>query len=396
MPGWHEATLDLQDAGRLQMVGIIQEQHPDRCRLFMQWKRMKWPVLVDSYNLLGVSVVPIVLAVDEHGIIRMVNPRRGDRETLLSDFLDRSFEKPSRKGSPRPSSGTKSAGRAEAERDLADRRAVSADQDRVAGAIEGYQRVLAIDPQDAIAHFRFGVALRERYDSADRKPNDFQAAVDHWTHALELEPNNYIWRRRIQQYGPRLDKPYPFYDWVHRARRDISARGEIPVPLNVEPGGAELASPQREFKSVDPTRPEPDPEGRITRDTGQLVSAEVTVVPSSVRPGSAVRVHVELKPSDKTKAHWNNEADGLLVWIDPPAGVIVDNPVQMVPNPPTTLSRETRTIEFEVRCTADVQPGSLRIPAYALYYVCEDVHSRCLYRRQDLVIELRANGPKTR
>ena len=54
MPGWHEATKDLQNDGKLQMVGIIQEQHPDRARLFMQWKRMGWPILVDSYNLLGV------------------------------------------------------------------------------------------------------------------------------------------------------------------------------------------------------------------------------------------------------------------------------------------------------------------------------------------------------
>ena len=26
------------------MVGIIQEQHPDRARLFMQWKEMGWPI----------------------------------------------------------------------------------------------------------------------------------------------------------------------------------------------------------------------------------------------------------------------------------------------------------------------------------------------------------------
>ena len=396
MPGWHKATLDLQQAGKLQMVGIIQEQHPDRCRLFMQWKQMKWPVLVDSYNLLGVSVVPIVLAVDEHGIIRLVNPGRGDRETLMSDFLDRSFEKPSRKRKPKPPSGSRSAGRATTDRDQADRRAVTAGPDRVAGAVEGYGRVVADDPQDAIAHFRYGVALRERYDSDDRKPNDFQAAVDHWTRALELDPNNYIWRRRIQQYGPRLDKPYPFYDWVAQARRDISARGDVAVSLNVEPGGAELAGPQRVFKSAKPKRREPDPNGKITRDAGQLISAEVTVVPPSVSPGSAARIHVELKPSDAGKAHWNNEAEGLLVWIDPPPGVVVDNPVQIVPNPPATLTRENRIVEFEVRCAANVQPGTLRIPAYALYYVCEDTTSRCLYRRQDLVIELQADSPKTR
>ena len=70
--------------------------------------------------------------------------------------------------------------------------------------------------------------------------------------------------------------------------------------------------------------------------------------------------------------------------------------LQTWPNPRATLSRENRTIEFEIRCDADVTPGSLRIPAYALYYVCEDINSQCLYRRQDLVIELHADSPKTR
>ncbi len=43
------------------MVGIVQEQHPARTRLFMQWQGMDWPVMVDSLNLLGVKVVPITL-----------------------------------------------------------------------------------------------------------------------------------------------------------------------------------------------------------------------------------------------------------------------------------------------------------------------------------------------
>ncbi len=48
-------------------VGIILEQHPERCRLFMQWKQMDWPVMVDSLNLLGMAVVPVTVAIDEHG-----------------------------------------------------------------------------------------------------------------------------------------------------------------------------------------------------------------------------------------------------------------------------------------------------------------------------------------
>ena len=32
VPGWHEATKKLQQEGKFQMVGIIEEQHPDRAR----------------------------------------------------------------------------------------------------------------------------------------------------------------------------------------------------------------------------------------------------------------------------------------------------------------------------------------------------------------------------
>jgi hypothetical protein len=39
-----------------------------------------------------------------------------------------------------------------------------------------------------------------------------QKAVQYWTMALDMDSNQYIWRRRIQQYGPRLEKPYSFYD----------------------------------------------------------------------------------------------------------------------------------------------------------------------------------------
>ena len=83
MPGWHDATLDLQRDGKLRMVGILQEQHPERARLFMQWKRMDWPVMVDSLNLLEVSVVPITLLIDERGIVRRrVSPRASPRQAI--------------------------------------------------------------------------------------------------------------------------------------------------------------------------------------------------------------------------------------------------------------------------------------------------------------------------
>ena len=91
VPGWYAATKRLQEEGKIQMAGIIEEQHPDRARLFMQWKQMPWPVLVDSLDLLGVSAVPTTLAVDEYGVIRKVNPDPGEIE---EKFINRTFERP--------------------------------------------------------------------------------------------------------------------------------------------------------------------------------------------------------------------------------------------------------------------------------------------------------------
>ena len=58
------------------MVGIIQAQHPDRASLFMQWKQMGWPIMIDALNELEVAVVPITMFIDEHGIIRALRPPR--------------------------------------------------------------------------------------------------------------------------------------------------------------------------------------------------------------------------------------------------------------------------------------------------------------------------------
>ena len=90
-------------------------------------------------------------------------------------------------------------------------------------AIKAYLKVLEKEPEQGLTHFHLGVAYRKRYDSDHRQPEDFQMAVEHWGKALDIDPNQYIWRRRIQQYGPRLDKPYSFYDWVGEARREIMA-----------------------------------------------------------------------------------------------------------------------------------------------------------------------------
>jgi tetratricopeptide (TPR) repeat protein len=395
VPGWHEATAELQAQGKLQMVGIVQEQHPDRARLFMQWKRMGWPLLVDSLNLLDVGVVPITLTIDEHGIVRGVHGFRDGGEDLAQRFLAQTFEGPETvedtKPAPPDLSRLKTTaireGSALAWRRYAEQLTLWGGPRRLDEAVTAFERALAVEPEDPATHFRFGAALRARYDTAGGHPGDFQRAVAEWGRALELDPNNYIWRRRVQQYGPRLTKPYPFYDWVAQAREEIAARGDVPHPLVIEPQGAELASPSTELAVARGTAAEPDPEDKVIHDRGRLVAVETTVVPRRVPPGEAARVHVVLRPRPGTTAHWNNEAGNLELWLAPPEGVEVDGRRHVVPNAATAVSLEPRRVEFELQRSADAS-GKLSLGAYALYYVCEDARGACLYRRQDFTIPL--------
>lgn len=415
MPGWHAATKLLQDDGEVQMVGIIQEQHPDRARLFMQWKEMGWPILVDSYDLLEMPYVPVTLAIDERGVIRRIlsrpDPDTELGQAFLVDVFGDAAPSASRVGGAR-APGAIDRGAVAAQPDLIELGRIARDEDaagtwraygdalavwggpdRLGSAIEAYERATTLDGADGLAHFRLGVAYRARYDSPARQERDFQRAVDQWTAALDVDPNQYIWRRRIQQYGPRLDKPYPFYDWVRTAREDIVARGEEPATLVVEPRGSEFAEPAESFAASVEEVEDPDPRGRVLRDDGEFIDVEIVAVPPVVTAGGVARVHVVFRPIPERLAHWNNEAEDMLLWLDPPRGWEVDRRLVSHRVPPEAVSQETRTLEVEVRAPKRVRGQSVRIPGYALYYVCEDVDGICMYRRQDVALELAVRRP---
>lgn len=409
MPVWHKKTQEWVKSGQLIVIGITQEQHPDRCRLFAQWQGLDWPILWDPINVLESTAVPIVTAIDEHGIVRSTKPRP---ETLEAEFLNISFPDT---GVASPLATADSDGQASRRplrvelldaataeledtaerqitarsvRDLADAMILWGETAQVNAAIKLYENVLQQQADDAAAWFRLGVAFRLRYDSALRQPDDFANAVKHWEQALKLNPNQYIWRRRIQQYGPRLEKPYSFYDWVQQARDEIVARGETPQPLVVEPQAAELAQPALAFGADTAPAVSPDPEGQIQRDAKSLIVAEVTRVPSTVRPGGSAQVHIAFSPNAALPAQWNNESEPLQVWIEPPAGWQISQRLHHVaPTSNLATSREVRRLDFEIQVPPDAT-GTVKIPAYALYYVCEDTDGTCQYLRQDWEIEI--------
>jgi hypothetical protein len=254
-------------------------------------------------------------------------------------------------------------------------------------AIHAYGRALEQDSDHASTRFRLGVAHRKRFDGPNPRPDDFRRAVAHWTAALSLEPNQYIWRRRLQQYGPRLDKPYPFYDWVSEARRELIARGEQPLPLVVEPRGAEVAAPASALDARVDLLVETDPDGRIWRDRGDYVRITSAVVPPRARPGGAARVHLRLTPDLTREIHWNNEAGEHQLWLSPPKGWRVADRRVVVQSAPSATSHEERFIDFEVQSgSGATEVGTLT--GYALYYICEGVNGVCMYRRQDFTVPL--------
>ena len=272
MPVWHEQTKELQRAGKIQMLGLIEEQHPDRCALFMQWKDMDWPIMGDPLNLLGVKVVPIHVLIDEAGIVRYVRPSQEDFEAFLAapppDDIPEADAPDVNLNTITDSLDLRSH---DSVLHVADQTFMWGGHSALDTAVRLYGRAVDMKPDHGPSHFRLGVALRRRYESQRALANDFENAVNAWRNALDIDPNQYIWRRRIQQYGPRLDKPYSFYDWVLEARKDITRRGETPHPLPIEPGGAEFAERARAFQQQDDGTPEPDPDGRINREVDSTV-----------------------------------------------------------------------------------------------------------------------------
>ncbi len=377
------------------MIGIAQEQHGDRCRLYAQWQKFDFPILHDPINIMGAKVVPLMLAIDETGVVRAVGPR-------LDDFEDTFLNKDFLAGAPTPSPATKpsapdidalqekakQSNSIEAWRSLGDGLTLWHGTDRIDEAISAYSNGLQIDPSDGASLFRLGVCFLKRHESGTRQSGDFQKAADFWNNALETDPNQYIWRRRIQQYGPRLNKPYPFYDWMAQAQKEVSERGEDPITIHFPLSSSEIALPMRKFLADSEKGSSSDPDGLIDRDSAGLIEVEAAVVPSRVRSGKSTQVHIDFIPSESLQAHWNNEAEPLRIWVDLPEGWETKNQLLSAPQPDEIESTEMRHIDFGILVPEGLEPGTVPITAYALYYVCEGKNGTCQFLRKDIKIQI--------
>lgn len=348
------------------MLGILQEQHPERAKLFAQWKRLNFPMLADPLNLLDVAVVPITLLVDEYGVIRYRNPRGSDFEK----FMTEDYAPPKMKRAVLPGS----------QLNPTDRLVMTS---RLREAISAYEKWLAA-PRRALpflsgrVHFRLGVAYRMAYDT-DQRPEDFAKAVEHWRKARAVNGGQYIWRRRIQQYGPQPDKPYPFYDWVAVAQTEITKRGEKPVALKVPLSVSEKMGKVKWVRE-NGLMVKPMTDG-LVEDQGS-VAIQPVVLPTTGGKGDVFRVHLLLKPAKGGKYLWNNEAGPVKIWLDVPEDVQVNSQgMEIAVDVSQPTSEETRSVEFEWRVKKEKT-----LKGYAVYHVCDKENGQCSVLMQKFTV----------
>ena len=181
--------------------------------------------------------------------------------------------------------------------------------------------------------------------------------------------------------------------YLQRGRHHVSTVDRQGAVSSKHPAGTGCftGQPQRAFTSDQGAVEPPELDERIYRDDGEFVNVEATIVPGSIDPGASARAHISFVPNEAIKAHWNNEVDDLIFWVDVPDGWELDHRAVTVPNPPEAVSNETRTVELEIKAP-DSASGSYEFRGYALYYVCEDVNGVCLYRRRDVSLTVEVVG----
>ncbi|MFQ5500861.1 MAG: hypothetical protein ACE5EQ_01005 [Phycisphaerae bacterium] len=365
---WRAETRSLVKGGKLVLLGVMQEQHRDRCRLFAQWQKLDFPILHDALNLAGVTKLPTVVAVDEHGIIRAIDPAP---ETLQKEFVNKKFPKAKRRNRrapvlelPNPKFTRRIAGESrqiKEQREHGDALVLGGIPQQIDEALNAYEQALRIAPEDAASFFRLGVTRRIRYDSPQRQPGDFQAAINAWIRAAQIDRKNQVYQGRVHQYGVCLEKPSTMYAWIGKARREIADRGEKPIRLEVEPIAAERAKPRKKFKSAKSDPPETASATNVQDGQG-LIDVETVVVRGIRRKDRRfARILLVFRP---TVDHWDNREGVLRVRIDPPNGIRVSKRVIKLARSDLSGLDTSRTVDFEVKMPKK-QTKPIRIPCVA-------------------------------
>ena len=393
---WRERTRQLVADKKLVLLGVMEEQHADRCRLLAQWKQITdVPLLHDPLNLAGVDHIPMVVCVDEHGFVRRIDP---DPDRLEERFVRRKFKynpkarRPATEDLPDPTYTKRMVGEARTAaswRAHGDALVLGGLPPQIDEAIATYPHALKLDAADGLAYFRLGVAYRIRYDRPERQPGDFQAAIDAWSQAVRKRRRNAVFRSRLAQYGLRSDRSTSMYRWILTARKKIAKRGETPEKLAIEPIAAELAKPHKKFKVSKGAVPDDAVVVRTPTDDQQLVAFESVIVPSVIAKNKRyAQILLVFRPSESGGAQWDNRGEPLRVWLDQADGVKLSRQFVAFKNPEAAASSEVRTLNFEVMLPKSAKRRPVTIKGHAIYRISAGGESAGRLLRRDFQVKV--------
>lgn len=226
---WLKATESHRQEKKLTVIGVMHEQYRDRAALFVRWKKIDIPILHDPLDLSRVAQLPSVVAIDEEGLVRAVDP---DPETIEEEFVDKKFKHGKFEvrapvlDPPDPRALKRRAAESRmpsVERELADAYMLGGTPREIDQALRIYSQLLQRNATDAYAFFRLGVGLRLRHDSPSKQEKDKSLANESLRNALKLKPKNDVFRARAAQFDKSIEKPKggADHEWVKRAKKEL-------------------------------------------------------------------------------------------------------------------------------------------------------------------------------
>ena len=344
---------------------------------------MDWPVYIDSFNLLEVEAVPMTFLVNPKGVITKVSPSKKNLDSILKNATN--AINPTTSDDLEPYWST-----------LLKKRSFNlfcnlASERNFVELFKSIKMLKKSDYKMRHEHLEFmtGVAYKMRSESPFRKLDDFSKAIDHWETALELRPNQYIWRRRIQQYGPILGKPYPFYDWVEIALKELKEKGEVPFNEN-------FVLTESEQSILTPTQTSnkknykiPDPFNKLKRGNMQFVNTRVLTIPSHPKTGRPFRVFVQLDLKQPDSVQWNNEGAASHLYFEKSNFNKTSIHRFWTGTKEKEYSTEQRIIDFELNYPRSGIIGGKKLPAgYIVVNLCDRLTGACFTRRIDFSIPI--------
>jgi len=228
---WQQFLDEYPEPDAFAFLSVAVDTHPERVRPFAE--PYSYPTVVDSANVLGrlfdFDVVPNGLLIDEAGIVRFLHVGgfylgRPAIRQQVDAILKADFD-----GGERPAFVTQESLELEIIRgelvhqpDNPDLLMALGDallrEERVAEAVESFQRAAELQPDDWSVAFGLGTALRRQ--------DDREGALRWWRRALELDPRNFTVRKQIW----REEHPERFYPTIDTEwqKEQLAKEGYVP------------------------------------------------------------------------------------------------------------------------------------------------------------------------